>query len=102
MKAPASTMRFAAARLAFSFVVMGSSWPQRAASEVTLGPQDPPRLRDNSPFCGQIRRWPWVVLPNQAVFVGVGGGGGARGHVQLAEDVAHVPIHGLLAQKQLG
>ena len=37
----------------------------------------------------------------QAVLIGPGRRGGARGHAQLGEDVAHVPIDGLLAQEEL-
>ena len=43
----------------------------------------------------------WVVLPNEPVLIGPGGRRGARGHVELGEDVAHVPVDGLLAQEEL-
>ena len=38
----------------------------------------------------------------QLVFVGVGGGGGPRGQIELGEDVAEVTGHRLLADGQLG
>src|SRR6187431_680188 len=42
----------------------------------------------------------WVVLPNEAVLIRPGRRRGARGHVQLDEDVAHMPIDRLLAQEK--
>src|SRR5262245_34653101 len=43
----------------------------------------------------------WVVLPNEAVLVRPGSRGRARRHVELHEDVAHVPVDRLLAQEEL-
>src|ERR1043165_9070491 len=44
---------------------------------------------------------PRRAASNQAGAESVGGGGRARGDVDLDEDVADVPIDGLLAQEQL-
>src|SRR5712671_4012286 len=46
-------------------------------------------------------RTKWVVLPKEPVLIRPGGCRGAGGHVQLDEDVAHVPIDRLLTQEQL-
>src|SRR5688572_26014851 len=82
-----------------------SSFPRAFSMAPTIGAIAGLRI-------GRIPQCPdagaWVELPTyrsdgseQLVLVAVGGGRGARGHVELGEDVADVPVHRLLAQREL-
>src|SRR5262245_50157430 len=69
----------------------------------------PQRLAPGSGPGRQARRqatwrliYTWSAALGEAVFVGVRGGGGARWHPELGEDVADVAGDGLIAEEKVG
>src|SRR5690242_7045390 len=94
--APSSTRSSARSPSSSRWVVM------IASMKATLAMTGLGALRGNPPICAAFRMGNFThragepgespATLDEPVLVGEGGGGGARGHAELGEDVAHVAI----------